>query len=285
MISMSQSPAVLTLPDDARVVLCDVWGVLHDGVAVFPDALTALDRWRAEGRIVVLVTNAPRPRAAIARQLDGLGLTADHYDALVSSGDTGLVMARAAGGRVGFLGAAHDRAALLAAGLDLGPVEGASVVVCAAFDGGRDTVESHEPELTAMRAAGARMLCLNPDRWALHAGVREPCAGLLADRYAGMGGEVVFTGKPFPPIYQRALALAAEARGTAVDPAEVVAVGDAVVTDLLGAATMGFRFVFVTQGIEAEEIAGSGIEAFLTTTRAAHGLPDFQPRAITDALR
>jgi HAD superfamily hydrolase (TIGR01459 family) len=275
---------LLHLPDDARVVLCDVWGCVHDGYAAFPEALVALRRWRAEGRVVVLLTNAPRPAAAIERQLAGLGMTRDCYDALVSSGEAGAAWVAARGGTAGFIGSARDFADLSAAGLDLRPGVSLPLVVCSGLEDARRDPAQYEDTLAAMREAGSTMICLNPDRVALHGQVREICAGVLADRYMELGGEVVFTGKPFAPIYQRALDLASQAAGRPFAPADAVAIGDGVVTDLIGAAGLGIPFVFVTSGIERDEVAHHGEEAFLGRIRAEHRLDDFAPFAMVGAL-
>ncbi|WP_419825334.1 TIGR01459 family HAD-type hydrolase [Sphingomonas sp.] len=275
---------MIALPDDARVILCDVWGVLHDGVAAFPPALDALDRWRAEGRIVVLLTNAPRPSVAIARQLDGLGLTKDHYDALVTSGDAGLAFVRERGGACALIGTARDRAALAEAGFVPGDAGDEPIVVCTGLDERRRDPADYHEELARMRARGALLACFNPDRVVLHDGAREVCAGAIGDRYAAMGGEVVFTGKPFAPIYARALDLASLRLGRLVERGEAIAIGDGIATDMAGAAREGLRFVFVAAGIERDEIARVGLEQVLAEAADAHTLGTARPILTVEAL-
>jgi ribonucleotide monophosphatase NagD (HAD superfamily) len=82
------------------------------------------------------------------------------------------------------------------------------------------------------------------------------CAGAIADLYQTMGGEVLFAGKPYTPIYEMALDLAKTARGRDVAASRVLAIGDSVRTDLKGARTMGIDFLFITSGIHAEEVGG-----------------------------
>lgn len=276
---------MIHLPDDVRLVICDVWGVVHNGRHAFPGALAALARWRREGRTVVLVTNAPRPSGPIRSQLDAFGVHAAHYDAVVSSGDTGVAMVAQSGVRaVGFIGTAFDRDTLAAAGMPIVDRGDPPLVVCAGLDGQRDTVADYHAQLDRMRARGTRMLCLNPDRVAFHGDTLELCAGALAERYEAIGGTVDYSGKPHRPIYERALTLAESAAGRGFDRSEVVAIGDAVPTDLLGAVGMGFRFVLVTSGIERDAIARHGIDDFLAIVRHDHGLPDFRPCAVAEAL-
>lgn len=276
---------MIELPADARVVLCDVWGCLHDGVAAFPGAMAALGRWRAEGRIIVLVTNAPRPRIAIARQITVIGVAPDSYDALVTSGDAGLAFVRGRGGDCALIGTAADRAALAEAGF-VPTAHGAEpIVVCTGFDGRRATIDDYMPELEAMRARGAAMACFNPDRAVIHGGATILCAGLIADRYAEMGGAVTFTGKPFAPIYDRAFALASRQAGRTLGPADAIAIGDGIATDMAGAAAQGMRFLFVSDGIERQAIVRSGIDAVLAEARDLHDLGGFTPWRVIDAIR
>lgn len=276
---------MIHLPDDARLLICDVWGVVHDGRSAFPGALAALARWRREGRTVVLVTNAPRPSGPIRRQLDALGVGPDHYDAVVSSGDTGVALVAESGAeQVGFIGTAVDRAALVAAGVPIADRDDAALVVCTGLDERRPDVADYEGQLGAMQRRGARMLCLNPDRVAFHGDTLELCAGALAERYAALGGAVTHSGKPHRLIYERALAFAESAAGRRFDAREVMAIGDAVPTDLLGAARMGFRFLFVTGGIERDAVARHGVASVLERAREDHGLDGFVPHAMVESL-
>ncbi len=276
---------MIHLPDRARLVICDVWGVVHDGRRAFPGALAALARWRGEGRTVVLVTNAPRPSVALRRQLVALGVGPMHYDAMVSSGDTGVALvAQSGGAAVGFIGTAIDRTAIAAAGVRIGERGDEPLVVCTGLDERRTEVADYATELAAMRRRGARMLCLNPDRVAFHGDTLELCAGALAERYEAIGGAVTYTGKPHRPIYDRALALGEAAAGRRFVADAVLAIGDAVPTDLLGAARMGFGFLFVTGGIERDAIARYGVDRILADARDAHGLPDVALHAAVEAL-
>lgn len=265
---------MIALPPDARLLLCDVWGVVHDGTRAFPGALAALTRWRAEGRTVVLVTNAPRPSGPIRRQLSALGVGPEHYDAIVSSGDAGAALVRARGGSAGFIGTPADRAALEEAGLTLTAPADAPLVACTGLESARPEPADYDAELAAMRARDAHLLCFNPDRVAFHGDSLEWCAGAVAERYAALGGAVTYTGKPYPPIYARALELAEAAAGRRFVAADVLAIGDAVPTDLIGAARCGFRFLFVTGGIERDAVAAHGLAAFLDRARTEHALGD-----------
>ena len=273
------------LPDRFRVILCDIWGCVHNGVRVFPEAQRLLTRWTGQGRTVLLLTNAPRPASAVCRQLDGLGLDRASYADVVTSGDTG-VAALLAEGRteVGFIGTEADRAIIAEAGLLLldGPV-GEAVVCTGLTEQLRDPAD-YDGDLKAMRARGARLHCFNPDRIVMRGEALEPCAGAIAERYEAMGGAVSWYGKPYAPVYERALAVASQISGRPVDRDEVAAVGDSVRTDFVGAARAGFAFVFITHGIEGEKIDDEGAESLIARFSSEQDITLPPPLAVAKQL-
>jgi len=275
------------LPPRYRVVLCDIWGCVHDGVRTYPAAIDLLRAWRGQGRTVVLLTNAPRPSVRVRRHLAGMGVDEGCYDAIVSSGDAGCahVCERFPDERVGFIGTEPDREAVEEAGVRVAADGEGSVVVCMGYEPEQaHDAGAYDGRLAAMRERGALLLCFNPDRVVVHGERLELCAGTIADRYIAMGGEVRWFGKPHPPIYDHALGLAAERRGAPVDRAEVVAIGDGVATDVAGAHGYGLDVVFVSGGIEAARIETAGEAAFLAEVRRRPGLEGVSPVAIVPRL-
>jgi HAD superfamily hydrolase (TIGR01459 family) len=238
------------------VLFCDVWGVLHNGVAAFPAACEALMRFRANGGTVILITNAPRAGDAVARILDRLNVPREAYDAIVSSGEvTRAIVAARRGDTVFHLGPQRDLS--IFAGLDVAfaPLERADYTVCSGlFDDTTETPESYRGTLAVMRARSLFMVCANPDIVVERGDTLVYCAGALADAYAALGGEVLYCGKPYAPIYEVALATAASLRGGRTpERKRVLAIGDSVRTDLSGAKTFGLDYMFVTSGIHAED--------------------------------
>ena len=239
------------------VLLCDVWGVVHNGVIAFAEAGDALARFRAGGGTVILITNAPRPGAAVQKILDRLGVSRNAYDAITSSGDVtrGVVEARRAE-RVFHIGPPRDRP--IFAGLDVtfAPVETADYVVCSGlFDDTVETPENYREMLALMRRRSLFMVCANPDVVVERGDTLVYCAGALADAYVALGGEALYCGKPHEPIYEAALGQAAALRGGETPPlARVLAIGDSVRTDLAGAASFGMDFLFVISGLHAGEV-------------------------------
>lgn len=244
------------------LVLCDVWGVLHNGVDVFVAASAALRRFRETGGSVLLVSNAPRPAASVQRQLEGLGVAVDAFDGIVTSGDvTRDEIAGLSSRRLHHVGPERDRAIFTGLDVSLVDLAEADWVVCSGLvHDERETPEDYRERLEVMRQRGLRMICANPDI-IVHRGARQVyCAGALAQHFEAIGGEVIHMGKPHRAIYQRALARAAEIRGGAVRADRVLAIGDAMRTDVRGAIAMGLPAVFIAGGIHAPEYSGANGE-------------------------
>ena len=245
----------LSQTDDAHdALLCDAWGVIHDGQRLLGDAGTALARWRAERGPVVVITNAPRLSDVIPGQLDRLGLPRDAYDAVVTSGDaTRAEVERRAGTPFYRLGPAKDDGLFDAVRADFVPLEEAGAILCTGLmDDLTETPEDYRGALSDAAARGLPMVCANPDRVVRYGDRLLYCAGALADLYEALGGEVVMVGKPHAPIYRLALQ-AARAAGAAAKP---LCVGDSVRTDLTGAARAGLAAVFVAGGVSLDDVRG-----------------------------
>jgi HAD superfamily hydrolase (TIGR01459 family) len=273
------------LARDYDVLLCDVWGVVHNGVTAFPQACDALARFRGVGGTVVLITNAPRAGSSVRRILDRLAVPHDAYDAIMSSGDvTHGIVAMRLSERVFHLGPERDIS--IFAGLDVtfAPAESADYVVCSGlFDDTRETPDDYRGLLAAMRARSLFMVCANPDIVVERGDELVYCAGAIADAYAAIGGDVLYCGKPYAPIYEAALAKAAALRGGPTPLARVLAIGDSVRTDLNGAASFGLDCLFVVSALHAEEAGGAGAPDLsgLNATFAAAGVA---PKAVTRRL-
>jgi len=257
------SPGFGALSSRYPVLLCDVWGVVHDGVRAFPEACAALTRHRADGGVVVLITNAPRPSGPLHALLDGYGAPRDCYDAIVSSGDVTLdLMAAREGAPVHFIGPERDLSLFpeLAAQtgrpapVDAPIAQAAYAVLSGLRDDEVETPADYEDELQAMRARGLDAICANPDI-VVHRGDRLIyCGGALAARYEELGGKVSYAGKPYPPIYAKAQAAARaaqRARGLAEGGA-VLCLGDAIHTDVAGARRRGFDCLFIVDGVHRD---------------------------------
>ncbi|MEL6436940.1 MAG: TIGR01459 family HAD-type hydrolase [Pseudomonadota bacterium] len=245
---------------DYHVILCDVWGVLHNGRQAWPGASAALTAARAAGKTVILITNSPRPHAGVRIQLGEFGVPDDAYDAIATSGDVTRALISEAPRRQFHLG--PDRDYPLFEGLDIELVDEfeANAVVCTGlFDDETETPDTYEEMLTRMRGRNLPFICANPDIVVERGDRLVYCAGALARRYALMGGRTMIAGKPHKPIYDRAMDLAAQARGRPVEKTQTLVIGDGVTTDVKGAVDNGFDLMFVTDGIHAREYGEPGV--------------------------
>ena len=246
------------LVDGVEVILSDIWGVVHNGLESFPEACEALHTYRQRGGTVILITNAPRPADSVQRQLRKLGVADETYDAIVSSGDlTRNFVADHPGKKMFWIG--PDRDSSIHRGLDavMAPLEQADYIVCTGlFDDETESAEDYRAMMLQAREHKLPLICANPDIVVERGDRLIYCAGAIAELYRELGGEVIFYGKPHRPIYERAMALAAERRGQPTSLDRVLAIGDSVRTDLTGALGFGIDCLFLTRGIHSEEFEG-----------------------------
>jgi HAD superfamily hydrolase (TIGR01459 family) len=245
------------LAADYELILCDVWGVVHNGVSAFTAACEALEKARAGGAHVILVSNAPRPGEVIMSMLDGLKVPRAAYDDIVTSGDLTKAQLQArAGARVYHLGPERDLATYDGLDLTLAPLAEADLVVCTGlFNDDVETPADYAASLQVMREKALPFVCANPDLVVERGDALIYCAGAIAKAYEDLGGAVIYCGKPYPAIYEEALARAAALRGgRAVDKAKVLGIGDALRTDIMGANAAGFDSLFIASGIHAREL-------------------------------
>lgn len=237
-------------------VLCDVWGVIHDGRDVYPRAAGALRRVRAAGLAVVLVTNMPRPSSTMPRALARLGFPDDAWDAVVTSGDVIRAdLAERAPGPVLRLGRSTDKGLWDDLGLTfVDDMAEASFVAMAGLNGDNETPDHYAPALRAARERDLELLCANPDLQVSSGNRLLWCAGSVAAMYESMGGRVVQSGKPHDPIYDQALALVAGLLGRHVPAGRVLAIGDGIGTDLPGASAHGLDSVFIASGMHGDTL-------------------------------
>jgi HAD superfamily hydrolase (TIGR01459 family) len=284
---MSESPRILAglheIAPGHDALVCDVWGVIHNGTSVHADAVEALAKFRAGFGPVVLLSNAPRPVSAILEQFAALGVPADCYDAIVTSGAAARddLAQRASHGRLALyhLGPQRDRGVF--DGLDIATVDSdkARVVLCTGlFDDETETPDDYAELLDEFRRRGLVFLCANPDLVVQRGGKLVWCAGAIARAYEKMGGEVVYYGKPHPPIYATVLAEARRIAGRAVT--RPLAIGDGLETDIRGAENAGLDALFIADGIHGEEIGDFSPDSLARLFAAAAANPTAAMRAL-----
>lgn len=262
------------------VWLTDVWGVIHNGVEPFATACEACTRFRLAGGTVILLSNAPRPAASVAAQLDRIGVPRFAWDAILTSGDAARALVGTfAGRRVFPLGPERDLA--LYEGLDITLVEApdADAVSCTGlFDDEIETPADYAELLSGLAARKVPMVCANPDLTVERGSKIVYCAGALAAEYEAKGGSVSYAGKPYLPIYDMAFAMIGELKQKPIPRGRVLCIGDGIRTDIKGAAVAGLDSVFIASGVHVAE----GLAA--DTLAELFPSPDMRPIAAMSAL-
>jgi len=239
----------------------DLWGCVHDGVKALPDAVTALQAYRKTGGKVVLVTNSPRPRAGVEKQLVHFGVPDDAWDTIATSGDSArsAMFQGAVGQRIWFIGQPGEEKFFQPLHLldnpmtiEQVPLAEAEGIVCTGPEDPHADPDVMRPQFLMARQMGLKLLCANPDIVVDRGHQREWCAGALAKLYAEMGGESLYFGKPHPPIYDLARRRLS-ALGKVVPDDRILAIGDGILTDIQGAIGEDIDSLFITGGLAAAE--------------------------------
>lgn len=264
---LSKAISMSTIPDAPRsierlsdhmadydVVLCDVWGVLHNGRMAYPGAISALTQAREAGKYVIMVTNAPRPWMQVRQFMQRLNVPDAICDEIITSGDVTRALIETAG-TVAHLG--PDKDDTLYDGLSAVRTDDLSqanaVVVTGLMDDINEKPEDYHPMMRTWLEHDLPMVCANPDIVVEVGGRLAWCAGALAREYAGLGGKVSMAGKPYAPIYDQAIAMAQNALGRTVTRERVMAIGDGQPTDVTGANDAGVDLLFISNGIHVAE--------------------------------
>ena len=274
------------ITDRYDALICDVWGVLHNGVRVTRAANIALAAARARGLAVVMLTNAPRPPADIAAFIAQLGGTSDAWDAIVSSGGvTRQLMAERGAQPFHHIGPARDTPVF--EGLAARPVAlaDAEYVLCTSLlQDEVETEEDYRPVLENMLPRKLPMICANPDMVVERGHKLIPCAGAIADLYERMGGPVIWVGKPHPLVYETAHRAVEQRLGRSVDKSRLLGIGDAIRTDVAGARGYGIDSLFVLDGIHSMDLGATGRDFSAAAVSAFLDTAQFRPTYATVAL-
>jgi HAD superfamily hydrolase (TIGR01459 family) len=243
------------------VLLCDVWGVIHNGRRNFPAACEALVRFRREVGPVILISNSPRPAAAVRSQLAELAVPQGAWTDFVTSGDaTRVLLGERSPGPAWFIGPDRDAPLYEGLGLEIarGPADAAFIACTGPVDDDVETPEDYRAALAVAAGRGLTMICANPDKVVQRGDRLIYCGGALADLYEALGGRVLMAGKPWAPIYDLAFEAAQTAMGGDVDRGRVLCIGDGVHTDVVGARRQDLDCLFIAAGIHARDLVVDG---------------------------
>lgn len=228
-------------------ILCDAWGVIHNGVELFAGVERAMSTYRNSYGPVIILTNAPRPSSIIPAQLDRLGLARGAYDAVVTSGDaTRAEILKRSGKKVFRLGPQKDDTLYEGTQISFTRLEDADYIICTGLvDDQSEAPEDYRPMLRQAAGRALPMICVNPDIVVNWGGKIIYCAGALAQIYAEEGGTVIFGGKPYAPIYDLAFSTINDIAARPIDLSRILAIGDGLGTDIKGANNAGIDVLFI----------------------------------------
>ncbi|CAL4868328.1 hypothetical protein MMA231_02609 [Asticcacaulis sp. MM231] len=280
---------IFDIAEHYDAVFCDIWGVLHNGRQHFPPAYEALRKFKAERGPVILISNSPRPRESLIKQLASLGIMDDAFSDVISSGDATREYLKkfAPQGSAWKVGPERDSVIYESIEIDLsGTPQTATFISCTGpFDDENDTLDQYQHAFTLAAQRKIVMICANPDKVVQRGDKIIMCAGSLADLYASLGGPVIMAGKPYAPIYELCYQSLEKITGKTHDKARIVAIGDGLPTDVLGANGQGLDLVFIAAGIHALEATNAQgvldpllLKAVLDTQMA-------NAKYVSDALR
>jgi len=257
--------AVIKSLDDVSdrydALFVDLWGCVHNGVKAYTSANDSLKKYRAKGGKVVLVTNSPRPRSGVEKQLTKFGVDPEAWDFIATSGDSArmAMFQGVVGNKIYFIGTPYEENFFEALNVIENPVniervslDRAQGIVCTGPFNSLENLDVYFSDFEFAKKRGLKFLCANPDIIVDRGSVREWCAGALAKMYADLGGESLYFGKPFRPIYELARKRL-HSSGFEINDKRILAIGDGITTDILGAEKEGIDSLFITGGLAALE--------------------------------
>jgi HAD superfamily hydrolase (TIGR01459 family) len=241
-------------------LICDIWGVVHNGINPWPQAGEALIAFRQRGGAVVMLSNSPRPSAGVQAQMAEIGVPKDCYDSTVTSGDltrallSGGAADQVGGKKVHHLGPPRDNGIYGGLEIDLVSAEEAEIaLVTGLVDDNTETPDDYADLLKLYLTRGLTMVCANPDLIVERGDRLVYCAGALAERYEQMGGPVIWAGKPHAPAYTQSLRQIVAAAGGDVPKERILAIGDSLRTDIAGGAAFGVDTLLIAAGIHTAD--------------------------------
>ena len=238
---------------DYEAVLCDIWGVVHNGRMPYHPACEALERFREEQGPVVMISNSPKPSVSIPQSFRDIGVPGEFWDAIVTSGDATIdELSRRAPGPAFKLGPARDDVLYDNLEMDFADLDRASFISCTGLFEDDETPEDYHDLLQDAKDRGLPFVCANPDVKVRVGDKIIYCGGALAQLYEKLGGEVIFAGKPHQPIYRLCRAWLTEIIGYVPPPEKILCIGDNIFTDLLGAQQQGYDCLFIQDGLYGE---------------------------------
>lgn len=281
---MKKIESILDIIMPYKTLFCDIWGVVHNGVAIDLQVINLLLELRKKGINVILVTNSPRLSSQVKNQLKTMGVPEDAYDFIVTSGDATRELIEQGPRRLFHIGADQELHILDGLNNEIVELEEADGVLCTGlFDAEHDKLEDYHMLLQIARSRNLPFICANPDLQVWRGDQLLYCAGALAREYSLLGGRCFIAGKPHSAIYDLAYKCAASL-GVEIKKSEILAIGDGLLTDIKGAFAFGIDSLYVVGGVDRENfMSDKGFsEALFKQFLKAHS---FEPLAYMFSLK
>ena len=231
----------------------DLWGVIHNGVQLYPDAINVLENLDKLNKRFVLISNAPRPSISVEKYLINLKMDRAFLKNVFTSGEAALqtIKNNTYGAKFYHLGPKRDIDLIKGFKKNQTSLDECSYILCTGlFEEKENSLNYYENLLK--KYTKLTMLCTNPDL-IVHRGRKEEyCAGSIASIFEKLGGKVVYFGKPYPEIYNCCIK----------KNESILAIGDNIRTDIRGANKMKFDSLFITGGIHKKEFLNLSVENY-----------------------
>lgn len=240
--------------------ILDIWGVLHNGVTLFPGTVECLEAMQAAGKRVVLLSNTPSLGFDITAQLEAMGVSRSLYHGIITAGDSTRAALTGHSGKRCWFASRGEQFGRLVDGIDiqLSDCPDDADIFLNALGGMEGEEDPVYADLDRAAAMGLPMICANPDLVVNVGDSLYYCAGTYAAYYEKIGGQVEYHGKPHAPVYERVYEILGRP-----DKSRICAVGDSFHTDIAGANGFGIDCVFNAEGIHQEELAALGVDGVL----------------------
>ena len=231
----------------------DLWGVVHNGVQLYPGAIDVLKNLNRLNKRFVLISNAPRPSKNVEEYLLNLKMDKNFIKNVFTSGETALqaLKKNTYGEKFYHLGPERDKDLIAGSEKNKTNLEKCDFILCTGlFDNEKNSIDYYKNLLK--NYTNTKMICTNPDLIVHRGSKREYCAGALAATFEELGGEVIYFGKPYPEIYNFCIK----------NNETILAIGDNIRTDIKGANKMNFDSLFIINGVHKNEFLNLPIENY-----------------------
>ena len=233
----------------------DLWGVVHNGIELYENSINVLDNLAVAKKDFVLLTNAPRPNATVINFLKKMGLK-KYFENVFTSGEAAHKYLISHLGKKNFFHIGPPRDFDLFKNIEKNNVlniEDADYFLCTGLFEDQENDLNYYKKLLSNHTS-KKMICTNPDLIVDRGEEREYCAGSVAKSFEEIKGEVIYFGKPHPPVYNLS---------TNIINKKVLCIGDNLNTDIKGANIQNFDSLLITNGIHKKEILDTELMSVL----------------------